>query len=71
MQSLGNNRLASFSHDIACVSFQLKTSSSVIFGMTLEVHTMWPVTSDILVWREVWNLFYTPRSTLEFRRAYS
>lgn len=71
MQSLGDNRLASFSHDIACVSFQLKTSSLVTFGMTLEVHTMWTVASDILVWRELWNLFYTPRLTLEFRQAHS
>lgn len=59
MQSLGDNRLASFSHDIACVSFQLKTSSLVIFAMTLEIHTMWTVGGDILVWRELWNLFYT------------
>lgn len=38
--------------------------------MTLEVHTMWTVAGDIFVSKELWNLFYTPRSTLEFRQTH-
>lgn len=69
MQSLGNNRLASFSHDIACVCFQLKTSSSVIFGKTLEVHTMWTVASDNGMERTLEFILFS-KNDLEFRQAH-